>query len=148
MSLATSAVRCSQDFPGASPPHWLAPCCPTAPSSALTTLADGLLHPVPEPFECRVDDRFLRPPLQHPDHRYRQPDSELVRHLSRVSGLVQPVSTGQFRYGRAAFRQLPAHLLVTLPGVREHVAVLDHPGVEGEPDPLSETVVPGLEHLG
>src|SRR5579863_9247117 len=103
-------------------------------TSATTILASYLPGPAPQPFQRRIYDRFLRSPLHDPDHRHREPDGQLVGDAgtARRVGFEQ-VSAGHVGDHGAPLDQVPAHLVVAVPGVAEHVLVLDDPaGIQAE----------------
>src|ERR1019366_5864815 len=67
-------------------------------------------------FQGCVDDRFLSPALQHPDHRHPDAHGKLVGYVGAIAALGQDVGAGHFGDHGALLGQLPADHRVAVPG--------------------------------
>src|SRR5579875_1085361 len=116
--------------------------------TVLAPAAEGL-GPRLEPAQRGVDDDLLRPALEYARHGDLHVHRQLVADLGAPARAGRhPVAAGHLGDDRTWLGQLPAHRVVTVPAVGQHVGIADQPGVEGEPHQASPAVRPVLDDLG
>ena len=90
-----------------------------------------------------VDDVLLGLALEHPDHRHREVDLEVVGHVGAARDAVEAVAAVE-ALEQGGAHEVPRHgagaVLGDVPVVLEDVVVLDRPGVEVELDLVGPAV--------